>query len=304
MVLFFIHRLQVFNEMSLNDLEDKLESFRNDPSMSDRYPTDNEAGICLIFNQMNFDGRISNLIGSDKDVTAIEECMKEFGFEIYKFIDKKVGEIEEIINEASRVDFTCLDCLVVVAMSHGRETELLANDKPFDIKATLLNPFTSDRCPTLARKPKVFLFQACCGSSEDRSKVWYSSGCVKIEDDGEIEQELVVPQRSDLLLGFASFEGYKSFRTPDESFFIQSLMNIISADYHKDDLLSMLTTANRFISAYLQSKKGSSQVSTITSTLTRKIYFVKKQASKVLLSFSEQGFDRQRAKLRELSDTN
>jgi caspase 7 len=49
---------------------------------------------------------------------------------------------------------------VVVVMTHGEENLLHGRDKPYETHK-VWELFTANKCPSLARKPKVFIFQVC-----------------------------------------------------------------------------------------------------------------------------------------------
>ena len=50
------------------------------------------------------------------------------------------------------------DCVVVAVMSHGDDGILYAKDQQYKPER-LWSYFTSDQCPTLAGKPKMFFIQ-------------------------------------------------------------------------------------------------------------------------------------------------
>lgn len=51
-------------------------------------------------------------------------------------------------------------------MSHGNEGTVFAHDGPFPTQK-LWEPFTADRAPSLAGKPKMIFIQACQGNKMD-----------------------------------------------------------------------------------------------------------------------------------------
>jgi hypothetical protein len=46
----------------------------------------------------------------------------------------------------------------MVVMSHGKKEKIYARNKSYKI-ASLLAPFSPDKCPSLAGKPKLFFIQ-------------------------------------------------------------------------------------------------------------------------------------------------
>lgn len=55
-------------------------------------------------------------------------------------------------------DHTDRDCVVIAVMSHGDDGILYAKDQQYKPER-LWSYFTSDQCPTLAGKPKLFFIQ-------------------------------------------------------------------------------------------------------------------------------------------------
>jgi len=60
----------------------------------------------------------------------------------------------------AKQDHSDADCLVVTIMTHGEEGMLAPRDSNILYNVdTLWTPFTADKCPTLAGKPKLFFIQ-------------------------------------------------------------------------------------------------------------------------------------------------
>lgn len=53
--------------------------------------------------------------------------------------------------------------MVIAVMSHGESGYIHARDHKYKPE-TLWNPFTGDKCATLAGKPKVFFIQVCASA--------------------------------------------------------------------------------------------------------------------------------------------
>ena len=51
-------------------------------------------------------------------------------------------------------------------MTHGEKDFLYSRDQCYKLDR-IWKPFTAEKCPTLAGKPKIFIFQACQGSQVD-----------------------------------------------------------------------------------------------------------------------------------------
>lgn len=72
----------------------------------------------------------------------------------------------KLLKRMADLDHSDNDCFVLVVLSHGTEGTIYAQDAPFPSQR-LWEPFTADKAPTLAGKPKLFFLQACQGSQMD-----------------------------------------------------------------------------------------------------------------------------------------
>mgnify|MGYP000411578219 CR=1 FL=1 len=85
--------------------------------------------------------------------------------------------VQRLVDMAHNVDHNGFDCFVCCVLTHGVLNHLYgANGMLVSVK-DLTSTFQSNRCPTLAGKPKLFFLQACQG----RDKM----GGEEIEKDGQ-----------------------------------------------------------------------------------------------------------------------
>jgi caspase-like apoptosis-related cysteine protease len=60
----------------------------------------------------------------------------------------------------SKEDHSDADCIAVIMLTHGEEHgRLVTRDSVLYKVDKLWTPFTADKCPTLAGKPKLFFIQ-------------------------------------------------------------------------------------------------------------------------------------------------
>ncbi|CAK9831339.1 unnamed protein product [Anthophora retusa] len=186
----------------------------------------------------------------------------------------------ELINpfiKASAEDHKDRDCLVVAAMSHGESGFLFSTDSMYSVDV-LWTPFTADRCPTLAGKPKLFFIQACRGTSTD-------SGIQMHETDATPTYTL--PSFADILIAYSTYDGYYSWRNPEHgSWFIDALCQELNEHGKTHDLLRIMTSVIRRVAIEYQSYVPHSekfhqkkQIPSIVSMLTRLVYFSKKETT-------------------------
>ena len=69
-----------------------------------------------------------------------------------------MDEILETLEKIKNKNHKDADSLCVVVLTHGSEGHLSARDKSYEVKK-LWEPFTSNNCPSLAEKPKLFIIQ-------------------------------------------------------------------------------------------------------------------------------------------------
>lgn len=129
--------------------------------------------------------------------------------------------------------FICLWCKVVCVLSHGEMGCVFGTDEQPVYLKELTQPFTSEKVPTLAGKPKLFFIQACQGSGYQRGtipcparltqKAGNNKESTLEEDAGHVLVE-TIPHEADFLLGMATVPECKSFRNiTTGSIYIQEL---------------------------------------------------------------------------------
>lgn len=234
-------------------------------------------GKCFVINNRYFEKqtKLQERRGTERDAEALKNCFTGLGFEVEELTDGTAKLIGEKLRDLSQEDHSSADCLVVCVLSHGDRGYLWGCDRQYGVDS-LYSHFTSDKCPSLAGKPKLFFVQACQGSSFDRGTR------VRVCDDvADSIQYQKIPNWADMLIMYSTIPGYYSWRNPTHgSWFVQALTAVLSHDYRQDDLLSMLTTVNRRVALEYESFcpgqgdfDGNKQVPCINSMLTRKLFF-------------------------------
>jgi caspase-like apoptosis-related cysteine protease len=142
-------------------------------------------GIAYIFNHERFDSSLKLEVraGSSTDVFNLQLALSHLGFQVFCFKDNGICQIRDIIKQRNflvcivlsvRTEyylklFSCwllvanedhrdCDCVMVVVLSHGDKGHVYAYDSVYNSDELWL-PFTSDKCPSLAGKPKLFFIQ-------------------------------------------------------------------------------------------------------------------------------------------------
>ncbi|KAG8233288.1 hypothetical protein J437_LFUL012223 [Ladona fulva] len=232
-------------------------------------------GIALIFNHENFKDRLSKRSGAEEDGRTLSYTMKHLGFDVREYKDKESSEIMEILSQVAGENHTEHDCLLVAIMSHGEENGILfASDYAYKVDE-VWGRFKADKVPTLAGKPKIFLFQACRGKKLEKSVITFDS------TDSSSSRGLILPSSADFLMVYSTVEGHYSWRnTTEGSWLIQDLCKELNKDARSKDMLTILTNTLRRVAYTRFSSTPTTpdmnrrqQMPVFSSTLTRLLYF-------------------------------
>ncbi|KAJ3595017.1 hypothetical protein NHX12_004322 [Muraenolepis orangiensis] len=234
----------------------------------------NPRGTCLVINNEHFfGGGLKDRSGTQQDEKSLRRVFGKLGFQVEVRSDLTAGGIRSVLEDLGKRSFVAADVLVVCVLSHGDKECVFGTDGLKVALGDMQRPFTSERAPTLAAKPKLFFIQACQGSNLQRGSVpcpprpqeqGPSRGSLE-EDAGPLPAELVA-EDADFLMGMSTVQDCKSFRnTSTGSIFIQELCRQLLTD----DLLSTLTRVNREVSKgdYLNSKQTPQPMYTLTKKL-------------------------------------
>ncbi|KAG8233289.1 hypothetical protein J437_LFUL012224 [Ladona fulva] len=180
----------------------------------------------------------------------------------------------------AKVDHTNHDCLLVAFMTHGEDNGILSAYDHIFKSDEVFERFKSDRVPSLAGKPKIFLFQACRGKRLEESVPTLSSEIMDTTDSVPV-RSFILPSTADFLFVYSSMEGHYSWRHPEKgSWFIQDLCKELNKDARTKDILSIVTNTLRRV-AYTRFSSTPTradmnrrqQMPVFSSTLTRFLYF-------------------------------
>jgi caspase-like apoptosis-related cysteine protease len=188
-------------------------------------------GFHLIFAHEFYDNDIEGMkdvetrLGTEADIRALVAAYSHLGFTNIVFKDKSVAAIKLILDYYANYNHDDHDCLAVTVMTHGNEKhELYARDASFPLDEMWM-PFQADRCPSLAGKPKLFVFQACKGRKKN-------PGVELITDD---TNRVIIPTQDDFSLVFSTWQGDVSYRNiVTGAIYIQSLCSVILEDVEND----------------------------------------------------------------------
>ena len=272
-----------------------------------RYPIlNNPCGICLIIHNENFDDN-SKRSGSHLDFLNLKQTFENMNFLIRSYEDLSKFEIRKVLTELRGTDHSTFDTFFCIVMSHGDEDEcILTRDMQPMKKDTFLNHFTADMCPTLAGKPKVFVFQACRGHRQDQGAelvpdilgvLTTPQENISIQTDNNIpnnpsnvqhvnypsipltltpapnpqEVSKKVAKFADFYVAQATVKGYVSYRYVTRgSVFISALCSVLKSSRYHHHLVDMMIEVRRQVS--MVDINNNVQCPEATDSFTRQLY--------------------------------
>lgn len=239
--------------------------------------TCNPRGTCLIINNHHFMGfsGLTDRPGTEQDEKALHNVFSRLGFKVEVCSDLTEKTMLRAVEALGGRSHIHADALVVCVLSHGEKGCVLGTDGVEVPIRSLTQPFTSEQCPSLMGKPKLFFIQACQGKGFQQGSVFLPSirqreGQGRYEADaGAIES---IPWDADFLIGMATVEECKSFRnTKEGSIYIQELCKQLEWGADRgEDILSVLTRVNREVSRGVY--RDSKQMPEPKYTLTKKLF--------------------------------
>lgn len=232
--------------------------------------TRSTSGKCLIIN--NSKGRK----GSDKDAKELKSLFKTLKFDVEIKRNLTALEIGLHIDECKKEGFKDMDMFIFIVLAHGNSNSLGDSVAGIDgnfveMEKGILEPFNDSNCQGLIDIPKLFIFQACRGTSVDQGVVRK-----RLELDG-LSKAMTLkssPSWKDILIAQSTIPSYASFRDTEEgSLFIQTLIKVFHQHAKKLELKELLDKVNAELQK-LTGDGGEKQACEYTSRgFNRKLYF-------------------------------
>ncbi|PSN56823.1 hypothetical protein C0J52_02705 [Blattella germanica] len=201
-------------------------------------------GRLIVFNHESYD--VVDGVGSTKregtikDIKKLENTFKNLGFTYDLQQDKTYAEIIRYCKRVANMkELQNYDCLAVAILTHGGSGDFVyAKDNvPYNIKE-VVQEFLADKCPYLSNKPKLFFIQACKGHMEQK-RIF-----MRTMTDSSPESPVIytIPAHSDVLISFATLEGFIALRHPDwGSPYVDNLCKQLEQYGKEKNILDILT---------------------------------------------------------------
>lgn len=268
---------QVFSKMNLQ-LSGEFSGVENEPKVSSYKMDGPRRGICLVINNVKFDGVLQERKGSYKDACELERVFTWLGLDVRTYTDQTSDQIKELMQAWQRSeDHKNRDCFVCCILSHGESGAVYGKDGKLVSIRTIMTYFTAKQCPQLTEKPKLFFVQACQGKEVQRPV--YVETDARVPDFSSVPQSTSpsesIPEEADFLLGMATIDGYASFRHVQEgTWYIQALCSKLQLLVPRgEDILSILTEVNEDVSKRVDRYGTRKQMPQPAYTLRRKLIF-------------------------------
>ncbi|XP_029928919.1 caspase-2 isoform X2 [Myripristis murdjan] len=264
-------------------------------------------GFALVISNVTFDPCAAPDLdprkGGEVDEEVLRKVFTELDYLVTVRRDLTAQGMRMHIEQFSRQpEHRTVDSCVVCLLSHGVEGAIYGTDGQLLQLDWVFEAFDNAHCPLLQNKPKMFFIQACrgeemdCGveqvdgpertsspSCEQRDAGREGEGDANSRQTGEMGRPRIkLPQRSDMICGFASLKGTAAMRnTKRGSWFIQELNTALRLRARDTHLADIMVQVNRCIKEREGYAPGTAhhrckEMSEFTSSLCKDLYLFPK----------------------------
>lgn len=267
-------------------------------------------GLALVLSNVVFDPLTAPDLdprkGGEVDDEVLRKVFTELDYMVTVQRNLTAQDMRLCIESFSRrPEHRTVDSCVLCLLSHGVEGAVYGTDGQLLQLDWVFESFDNAHCPLLQNKPKMFFIQACRGEDMDSGVEQIdgpsrtcSPSCEQLDagregqSDTNLRQRddlgrprIKLPQRSDMICGFASLKGTAAMRnTKRGSWFIQDLNTVLRLRAKDTHLADMLVQVNGRIKEREGHAPGTAhhrckEMSEFTSSLCKDFYFFPKHES-------------------------
>ncbi|XP_078686066.1 caspase-7-like [Branchiostoma floridae x Branchiostoma belcheri] len=235
-------------------------------------------GFVLIIN--NFSGKRK---ASTNDVEGLVDFFWNIGYHVRTEPDLSKDEMIDALKRAKQeIEETGrgknkYSCFICIVSSHGDKEGVKSQDEQIVSIAELQAPFLGDSLKCMAGSPKMFFIQACRG---DQDQPGVDRSDEEPVDEGQLDfsdimGSVTTPRDADVLVAYATTEGFRSWRRQGEgSWFLSEMLKVFNAKHQSDHVMDMLTEVNDLVSHRKTThSKPAKQMPCQVTTLTKKFFF-------------------------------
>lgn len=251
-------------------------------SIEKRYTMDSKPrGAVFIINNKKFMNDHHERSGTEQDCMKLKLLFEKLGFRVCVKEDLKRHEILRECQAFARQPILAnVDSMVLAVLSHGTADNMISGTDGGEIHVIneICPIFSAKNCPSLSRKPKMYIFNACRGNKTGHSILNLSQSIQRdeLQKDGlNVAGESQVLDTQDILLCYSTFPGYTSYRDTEKgSWFIQEFVEVFQEQADGEHVLDMLTEINNRV-GQRKHKDDSSEATCVqmpfpASSLTKK----------------------------------
>eukprot|EP00058_Branchiostoma_floridae_P014712 XP_002600200.1 hypothetical protein BRAFLDRAFT_66705 [Branchiostoma floridae] len=235
-------------------------------------------GYVLIINNFSQEREAST-----KDVEGLEDFFLKIDYKVTTEEDLTKDQMMDTLELTKRElqktpkgknKYSCFICIV---SSHGDKEGVKSQDNQTVSIAEMQAPFLGDSLKCMAGSPKMFVIQACRGEKKqpgvDRADE--EPGDEGQLDMSDIMRSVTTPRDADILVAYATTEGFKAWRRVGEgSWFLSEMLDVFKTKLQSDHLLDMLTEVNdRVTHRTVVGSQPAKQMPCQVSTFTKKFFF-------------------------------
>uniref|UniRef100_A0A8C6SE94 Caspase-2 n=1 Tax=Neogobius melanostomus TaxID=47308 RepID=A0A8C6SE94_9GOBI len=270
-------------------------------------------GLALVISNVAFDPLAAPELdlrkGGEVDDEVLRKVFTELDYIVTVQRNLTAQDMRVCIESFSRrPEHRTVDSCVLCLLSHGVEGAVYGTDGQLLQLDWVFESFDNAHCPLLQNKPKMFFIQACrgdmdCGVEQtDGPPRTCSPSCEQLDagregqSDANLRQRddlgrprIKLPQRSDMICGFASLKGQNICtaamrNTKRGSWFVQDLNTVLRLRAKDTHLADMLVQVNSRIKEREGHAPGTAhhrckEMSEFTSSLCKDLYFFPKHES-------------------------
>ena len=225
----------------------------------------NKPGVAFVIsNDYDYTVKLKTLKGTHKDAEKMVGVFTQLGYEVVARKNLTLDELIKFVSEAAAFPYTqSYRRLVFTFSGHGMIGETLYDQygrsrgnasgklcsqegQEIEIES-IIDQFKPDKYPALGRMARLFFFDVCRGTEEDKGVTLQPRGMI-----GKGGQFLVperVPKGGNILVAYSTLPNHKAYELGSGSLWIKFLMEGILNQ--SDDISVILTdVSSRLIEAY------------------------------------------------------
>lgn len=221
-----------------------------------RIPTYNtkgkHRGKVLIINNIKFLQEKQERKGAEIDEKNLRSLFRDMGFEVEAHRDlKKAAMVTKVSKFTNDSFLKKADMSVLIMMSHGSNvdqngkviqggfTQIYGIDDEGLAIDGILDKFSAEKCPAMAGKPKIFIFQCCRGEMSEQN----------LHNDAAPITRNVIKRHGDMLVAFSTLPGFFSMRdTQKGSWYIQGIYDVFKKHAKELDIETLLKIVDEQLS--------------------------------------------------------